>query len=201
MLAQGNEHNIHQLDFDFNGVKFIFSFAPTDTLWQKDLNGGMFATINGLYVGSTEVTRRQYDAIMKHDWEWPHAEYDCDSLPATGLTRSQWQEYIDTINRRYMTYFRFPTLEEWEDCYHGGLVSQGYKYSGSNRIEWVGHTDGKLHPVGQLIPNELELWDMDGNAKEYVNNEPFNTDPTIEELPYYGFRIVFNSTINIRKEE
>lgn len=201
LCAQESEHGVHQITFQFNRVDFQFSLMPVDSVWHTALDGSQFVTLNGYYVGTTEVTRRQYDAIMQHSWSWPDIGDNADSLPATGLTRTQWQEFMDSLNSRYIMQLRFPTREEWEECYHGGPLSQGYKYSGSDRRQWVAQPEGTIHPVAQLIPNELELFDMEGNAIEYYNDAPFNVRPNNDELPSYGMRLVFNSSINVSKKE
>jgi formylglycine-generating enzyme required for sulfatase activity len=67
--------------------------------------------------------------------------------------------------------YRLPTLPEWEYAARGGSLSRGYKYSGSNRIGEVGWYDGNsgghAYQVGLLEPNELGLYDMSGNVREW----------------------------------
>jgi sulfatase modifying factor 1 len=67
---------------------------------------------------------------------------------------------------------RLPTEAEWEYAAKGGQKSNGYQYSGSNdatEVGWVGeNSDSTFHPVGQLKPNELGLYDMTGNISEWV---------------------------------
>ena len=69
---------------------------------------------------------------------------------------------------------RLPTEAEWEYAAKGGQKSRGYKYSGSDdptEIGWVReNSDSIFHSVGQLKPNELELFDMTGNVTEWVSD-------------------------------
>jgi formylglycine-generating enzyme len=85
--------------------------------------------------------------------------------------------------------YRLPTTVEWEYASGGGRLSKSYIYSGSNDIDKVGWywcnsgdknlTGGnwswiavqnnhcKTKPVGSKAPNELELYDMSGNVREW----------------------------------
>ncbi len=69
---------------------------------------------------------------------------------------------------------RLPTEAEWECAGRGGIASKGYKYAGSNNLEEVGwydkNSNGKTHPVAAKKPNELGLYDMSGNVREWCQD-------------------------------
>lgn len=69
---------------------------------------------------------------------------------------------------------RLPTEAEWEYASKGGKKSNQFRYSGSNdprEVGWVQeNSDSTLHPVGQLKPNELGIYDMTGNVNEWVSD-------------------------------
>lgn len=67
--------------------------------------------------------------------------------------------------------YRLPSFDEWEYIAGGGQLSEGFTYAGSDDAEEVGwfvtNSGGKPHPVGMLKPNELGIYDLNGNVHEF----------------------------------
>ena len=83
-------------------------------------------------------------------------------------------KFIKKLNQITNRKFRLPTEAEWEYAARGGKLNQGYRYSGSNNISevawWHGNSGGKTHNVGLKNSNELGLYDMTGNVREYCSD-------------------------------
>ena len=69
---------------------------------------------------------------------------------------------------------RLPTEAEWEFAARGGNFSLQFEYAGSKKASDVGwyekNSDKVLNKVGQRYKNELNIYDMTGNAAEWCHD-------------------------------
>ncbi len=126
--------------------------------------------LDDFYIGRFEVMQFQWRLIMDKDTNKFYFE-GCDSCPAERVSWNNVQEYIIKLNEKTGMNYRLPTEAEWEFAARGGLLSKGFKYSGSNTdtaVGWkVGNSGSGTHPAGCKKPNELGIYDMTGNVSEW----------------------------------
>lgn len=122
---------------------------------------------NDYLIGKYEVTQRQWLTIR--DTNPSEINYDLN-FPVTNIWQTNMHQFVDTLKVRTGLPFRMPTLKEWQYAAMGGNKSLRYEFAGDNilnEIAWYAeNSGGTIHPVGQLKPNELGIYDMCGNVSE-----------------------------------
>jgi formylglycine-generating enzyme required for sulfatase activity len=102
--------------------------------------------------------------------------------------------------------YRLPSEAEWEWAAGGGVVSQGYTYSGSNDLNAVGWYfsnatnpavnlyDGRgTFPAGRKMANELGIHDMSGNVWEWCF-DPIVISPSLVARAIRGSSFAWDTT-------
>ncbi len=186
-------------------------------------------TLSSYYIGQTQVTQKLWRAVMGYNPSYfnlfgsfnylsSHKKFYGRNTqrPVEFVSWEDCQEFIEKLNKITGKTFRLPTEAEWEYAARGGNKSQGYMFSGSNKIgdvAWYWKNSGKKknvkydwdeenkynfhpHAVAKKKPNELGIYDMSGNVWEwcYDKYEEYSiapqTNPTGPEDYYPGCEIV-----------
>ena len=127
-------------------------------------------TLSDYYMGKYEVRQSEWEAVMGSN----PSRFKGADLPVEQVSWSDCHEFIGRLNALTGLNFKLPTEAQWEYAARGGRLSKGYKYSGSNNlgeVGWYGSNSGNCtHRVGEKQPNELGLYDMSGNVREWCED-------------------------------
>jgi formylglycine-generating enzyme required for sulfatase activity len=127
-------------------------------------------------IGRYEVTYDEWDACVKDGG----CKFSPDDRgggrgrrPVTGLSWTDTQEYLAWLSRKTGKTYRLPTESEWEYAARGGATT-AYPWGKAmekNRANCGGcNAENTMNtlPVGSFPPNDFGLFDMMGNAAEWV---------------------------------
>ena len=175
------------------GDNFLMGF-------NNDENNQYF-NLSDFYIGKYEVTQYLWEKIMGYN----PSDFKGDNLPVENVSWDDCQIFIQKLNKMTGKKFRLPTEAEWEYVARGGesksrypyfnqleyaaergASKNSYLYSGSNNIDevaWYNDTNNiknSTKPVGNKKPNQLGIYDMNGNVWEWCNsNYSVDSDTTL----------------------
>ena len=225
------KYNMIEVVFDHHST--AYTNISNDVQSKKNL-------LRNFHIGKYQITQEEWQEIMNNNPSFFKGE---KKLPVESVSWYDCIEFCNKLSEKYglrkyyningtdvslntgANGFRLPTEAEWEYAARGGINSKNYKFAGCNTEQelkfyawYYENSDKKTHPVGQLKPNELGLYDMIGNVFEwcedkYSENSSYrvirggswdnlargvrvsNRDYDTHDSRYYnlGFRLAFSS--------
>lgn len=131
-------------------------------------------TLSSYYISNTTVTQKLWYVVTGNYPAVSNSYGLGDDYPVYNVSYSDCQQFINMLNNITGKNFRMPTEAEWEFAARGGNNSSSTKWSGSGTCgasAWhAQNSGGRLHPVAQKQPNELNIYDMSGNVWEWCSD-------------------------------
>ncbi len=184
-------------------------FTMGDSVYASPMHA---VTVNSFFISKTEVTQKQYKAIMESNPS--NFSVVGENAPVEGITWFDCISYcnkLSVIDGKTPCYsiggntnpsdwmsgivdcdfkangYRLPTEAEWEFAAKGGEKSLGYTYCGDNAIDdaawYLSNSGNTTHRVSTKIANELGLYDMSGNVWEWCWDWYGNYSSTVQSNP------------------
>jgi len=151
--------------------------------------------LDSYYISNYEVTQAEYEAVVGinpsyfvgydlpvEQVSWYDAVTFCNlKSQQEGLT--ECYDLNDWSCDFGVNGYRLPTEAEWEYAARGGVNwTDDYRYSGCHDSSvipdyaWIlSNSSDQTHTVGAKLPNQLEIYDMSGNVREWCNDW-YNSD-------------------------
>ena len=138
----------------------------------------------GFYLGATEVTQGQWQAIMGNN---PSRFSGSNNLPVESVFWHDAVNFCRRLGDREGKQYRLPTEAEWEYACRAGTnttYSFGNNSNDLDRYAWYNNnSDRSTHEVGQKQPNGWGLYDMHGNVWEWCadwyGEDYYSSSPTV----------------------
>ena len=152
------------------GGTFTMGCTPEQKRCDPDEKPTRTVRVERFEIGRFEVTQVLWEAVMGGN---PSAFTDCPMCPVETVGWDDVQAFLSKLNAGGAQY-RLPSEAEWEYAARGGQQSKGYQYAGGDNpadVAWYYENSGnRTQPVGRRQENELGLFDLSGNAREWVQD-------------------------------
>ena len=160
--------------------------------------------VDSFELGKYPITYYEWVLVTGELPSFFEGEFD---KPVTMVSWNEVQDFISDFSKFYGLKYRLPTEAEWEFAAKGGNLSIHENiFAGSDSLNEVGwferNSQNQAQRVGQLLPNELGIYDLSGNvfewcADDYVPN--YNNYPPSNSWKGKDFKVVRGGAFDEKK--
>jgi formylglycine-generating enzyme required for sulfatase activity len=154
------------------GMKFVWidpgSFRMgSDDKYPDEKPAHMVTLSKGFYLQTTEVTQRQWEAVMGTNPSY----FKGPDRPVEMVSWEDAKEFLKKLNvKEKDSRYRLPSEAEWECACRAGGQEPDEAANLDEVAWWRTNSNSETHPVGQKKPNAWGLFDMRGNVFEWVED-------------------------------
>ncbi len=137
------------------------------------------------YLGKYELTQAQYAKVMGTN----PSRTKGDNLPVHNVAWKDADEFCRKLSKQLGRPVLLPTEAQWEYACRAGTTTayhSGNTIADLDRVGWhAGNSGGRLHAVGEKLPNAWGVYDMHGNIREFVR-DLYSPDPLADAVDPTG---------------
>lgn len=150
-----------------NSKQLDLMLAPGVTMRLVKIPASAGGRIKSFYLSQTEVTQKQWVAVMASNPSSPQR----DNLPVNMVTldnAKSFAEKLGAIHRGML--FRLPAADEMTHACLAGESTAAYLADAKGHFWTAENSERALHSVASLQPNAWHLFDLIGNAWEWLDD-------------------------------
>jgi formylglycine-generating enzyme required for sulfatase activity len=146
---------------------------------QRDYPEHLVRITQDFYLGATEVTQQQWEAVMgTRPWKDKPWSREGANFPATRVSWDDAVQFCRRLSELEGVTYRLPTEAEWEYACPAGTTTNyscGDDFNALKDHAWFFANANDVgekyaHQVGTKLPNRWGLYDMHGNVREWCQD-------------------------------
>lgn len=123
--------------------------------------------VSRFWIAQIHVTNAQFDRFKKRP---RYPESLADDQPAVRVSWAEADAFCRWLSKKEKKRYHLPTEAQWEYAARGGLKQKNYPWGNEGVDGRARFNQTTTCPVGMYPPNRFGLYDMVGNAEQWVGD-------------------------------